>query len=505
MKKSNNNFFNFIEKNLSSVPLMLLVISFFSVWSIFLEGNLINRDGLLYLKQAFLFSENNFTEAVSLYPHYVFGLLISIVHKITNLDFIVVARCLNLILFITASFYYLKTIETLSKNNNDLMFGGLILLSCISIMDDYVPMILRDHGFWAGCMAGTYYLLRFVDRQNFSNTFLWQLSFFVAFLFRPEALVFSLLVPFLILFLQPKEITNFNALINFFKNNLFTFGYIVYKLIKDQLEISFLDNAEVVNRTGEFKIRFIEGLYNLISGIPLSSNDYFLSNLLSNYPFVISIGTLCSILFYKWLSGIGVIKFMLLSGYFKIKQNFFSQSKIILYFFILVSFLLVASNLVSVFVLSNRYWVAHHFWMMILLTPVLSTIYNRSGKYLPYRKFLIYLILFVCASAALLDSKKNSIEMEAGYFIKNMNLNGKSIQLIDSDRTAFYGGLSLEEILDFSKQSNNNAADIIIYQGGRKKIAEFYKKDLTYRNYKLYKKFVNSKEGVFIFKRVTND
>lgn len=137
---------------------MWLVIMLAALWSIYIQDGYINRDGLLYLKQAYLIAEGSWKEVLDLYPWPIFSILVAVFHKLTNLHLQVVAHGVDLILFGIATMFYLKTLQLIyNKEKKIIFYGGIILLSFIPIMDDYVGMVLRDHGLWAGCMMGTYF------------------------------------------------------------------------------------------------------------------------------------------------------------------------------------------------------------------------------------------------------------------------------------------------------------------------------------------------------------
>ena len=173
---------------------MWLVIMLVASWSIYIQDGYINRDGLLYLKQAHLFGLSEWKQGLYIYPWPIFGILISIIHKITHIHSQWVAHGIDLILFGIAAIFYLKIIRLIYKSDN-IFYGGLALLSFIPIMDDYLGMILRDHGLWAGCMMGTYFYFKNLKEYFLKNSITWQFGFLFAGLFRPEGLVFVILLP----------------------------------------------------------------------------------------------------------------------------------------------------------------------------------------------------------------------------------------------------------------------------------------------------------------------
>ena len=162
-------YFDSIKERLSALLSMWLLIMLIAMWSVVIQDGHINRDGLLYLKQAYLIAEGDWKDGLALYPWPFFSILIAIFHKVSGLHLQVVAHLIDLALFGIAVWFYLKTLKLIYKQKNIIFYGGIILLSFIPIMDDYVGMVLRDHGLWAGCMMGTYFYFVYLKDKAFKN------------------------------------------------------------------------------------------------------------------------------------------------------------------------------------------------------------------------------------------------------------------------------------------------------------------------------------------------
>ena len=125
-----------IKERLSSLLPMWLLIMLVAIWSVVIQDGHINRDGLLYLKQAYLMAEGSWKDGLALYPWPFFSILIAIFHKISGLHLQVVAHTVDLALFGIATWFYLKTLQLIYKIEKQIIFyGGIILLSFIPIMD----------------------------------------------------------------------------------------------------------------------------------------------------------------------------------------------------------------------------------------------------------------------------------------------------------------------------------------------------------------------------------
>jgi len=433
-------YFDLVKEKLSSLWPMWLVIMFAAFWSIYIQDGHINRDGLLYLKQAYLIAEGSWKEGLALYPWPFFSILIAVFHKLTNLHLQVVAHGVDLALFGIAALFYLKTLQLIYiKEKHILFYGGIILLSFIPIMDDYVGMVLRDHGLWAGCMMGTYFYFVYLKDKTFKNNLLWQLSFVFAGLFRPEAFIFLLLIPFFNTYCCHKEIkiwsNKVSVAITFLKENAVLIFYALFSILNK----FFISTPEITSgssgRLDEFIPRVVLLFKQFFSSLPISSSDPYLSDLLTNYPIVIAFGMLFSILIYKWISSLGLIHggLLLLTvfRYRKIQKNNFLPY---LLFFLIVSFILVGVNLFNVFVLSNRYWGFHWWWILILIAPALYYVFEQAKIKFIFKILLAITLIFMIFIS--LHDRSEDVEMDvAKYLIMN---NIHNINFKNNERLRYY-------------------------------------------------------------------
>ena len=402
---------------------MWLLIMLVAMWSVVIQDGHINRDGLLYLKQAYLIGEGNWKEGLALYPWPFFSILIAVFHKLTNFHLQVVAHGVDLALFGVAAWFYLKTLKLIYKQKHIIFYGGITLLSFIPIMDDYVGMVLRDHGLWAGCMMGTYFYFVYLKEKTFKNNLLWQFAFTFAALFRPEAFAFLLLIPFFNIYCHHQKIkiwdNKVSVAINFLKENTVLIFYAFYNILNK----FFISSSEITSsssgRLDEFIPR-VESLFNqFFSSLPISSSDAYLVDLLLNYPIVITFGMLFSILIYKWISSLGLIHGGLLVltvfRYKNIQKNYYLPH---LLFFLIISFILVGINLFNVFVLSNRYWVFHWWWILILIAPGLCYLLEHTKRIFIF-KILLTLIFIFMVFVSLYDQSEDLEMNVAQYLIDN--------------------------------------------------------------------------------------
>jgi len=287
-------YFDLLKEKMSIILPAWMVIMLVSMGSIYIQEGYINRDGLLYLKQAYLISQGFWAEAISLYSWPFFSVLLAFFYKITNIDLQFLGHIVDLSLFGIATFFYLKILDLIYKDKYIIFYGSLILLSFIPIMDDYLGMILRDHGLWAGCMMGTYFYLKFSITRSFKYSLAWQFAFILSGLFRPEGLVFLIFLPFWDFFnnkIQRGKIFILNISIPFLLSLTAFFIFILFN--------NNLINILLESRLMEFLTRPILFLNHLIEPLPIESKNKYISDLLQSYGLLISYSLFISLIFFK--------------------------------------------------------------------------------------------------------------------------------------------------------------------------------------------------------------
>jgi hypothetical protein len=279
---------------------------------------------------------------------------------------------------------------------------------------------------------------------------------------------------------------------------LVVLGYVLYVLINKVM----MHSGEVVSdqgsRLGEFVPRLLSFFKQITSPLPITSDHPYLTDLLMNYPLTITFGLLLAILIVKWLKGIGLlIGGLLLYGVKRrLHKDLNDVIKVILYFFIGISFALVAMNLFNVYVLSNRYWGFHWFWLFIFITPFLADFFQtKHSLILTYVKPLVVIFIVVSIMSSLIDSQKGNIEEEAVEYLKNLG-SMDSVKLMGSERVGYYSGLTMKELIEALNPELQNT-QLVIYQGNQSEADTILGSD-----YQLEKSFLKNNQGIFIFKKL---
>ena len=143
----------------NSKKIHLLAMLILSIICIFFINDSVNRDGILYLKQAYLFSLNNYQQAFSQYNWPFYSYLINLIYKFNLFDLETSAKLLNLILLFLAFNYFLKILFLLNQNERVYTFGTVLFLTFLPLFDNLIEYIVRDFGFIAFSIMGIYYTL----------------------------------------------------------------------------------------------------------------------------------------------------------------------------------------------------------------------------------------------------------------------------------------------------------------------------------------------------------
>lgn len=420
-------------------PLGITFLFLLSLYLVFVQNDYINRDALMYVYQAFLFDTKGFKEGLSAYPWPLFSFLIYLFHNFLGFSYVNSAYLINIILFFIAIFFYLKILVLLTRNFKIIIYGLLIIFTSLPIMDDYLVMILRDHGMWAGLLMTLYFYLKWLKGSNASDLFLWQIGFYIAFLFRPESLIFGILLSIYTYFYF-KDHTNVikKVLESLYLTFFFTLLLILYIVVRTDT-INLLD----IGRIGEMLDRAKRAIFSYKYEYQINTSDWHLTKLYSEHRFALRNVFFTYMTLFAWLSGLGM--FHLFLFLYSIRFNLIEKSyKKILIFSILVLITLVFINFFATNSISKRYMITSWFFAYIFSAIALEDIWKklseRQIKHFLAVKIILLLTISVLFLNILFDNKTVNFPKEVGIFIKESNLLSKNIYISDA-RVAYYSGI----------------------------------------------------------------
>ncbi len=395
---------NMIKK--ISILHCLILLALASVWIIYNQHGSINDDGGLYIRQAYFFAKGDYRSAVELYSWPLFGLLISTVHQITNLPLLYAAHTVDVLCFLIAAYFFFKTLLLLSHDKNILLAGFIVIITSIPLMDNYLAMILRDHGMWAGFMSGIYFYFKWRKTPNLPNSLAWQLSFLVGALFRPEVLMFNLLLPFVNAVVPLREQSRMASFFQSLSVLIFLgLGLLIILAIKFNIsQVADLGFA----RLTEFYERPMGLIQTFLMPLPVESTNGFLRSVIRHHPMILKFSFLSAVVVYKWLAAIGL--FHLGLTYIALKRRLLSGQHLRLLIILFLMTLLVSiANFYLSFVDTNRYWLMSY-WLVYLVASLglaywLGLLSDIRGRLGPVLKLASIVVVAAYAFTVLFDSK----------------------------------------------------------------------------------------------------
>lgn len=161
-----------------------------------------NDDAYTYIRTAELFVEQGLGAAFENYTWPAYSIGIGIVGMVTNLDLFTSALLLNALFFALLTWSFVSLLQCVSSDKRIAVLGALTILLFPQI-NEYRHMIIRDPGFWAFGVFSIWQFVRLYHNPNTDKD--WQLTSLVvagsliASLFRGEALLYLLALPFALL------------------------------------------------------------------------------------------------------------------------------------------------------------------------------------------------------------------------------------------------------------------------------------------------------------------
>lgn len=414
---------------------------------IFLSGIEINRDGLLYLDQAKNIknpaSANNLQISWLFYPY-----LINLLHQITSFSYVFSAKIINL-LFLTFSFFYINKILLLTLKNQKIVWISLILLMTTSskLIDGYLPMVIRDHGFYFFIILALYNLFLIFDFDKYSKKIKLQLkaypfimiafSSIMATMFRFEAIVYFLFFLLMIL-VSPYNRIKFHFI--FIVPIIFLIIFYILNYI-DLINLNYYLN----------KIIFLKD--NIFGGIEFQSDNMHAQLLLDSNLFIFKFISLFLISINKLFNSIGLFYIIFFVIFVKTcKVNFLkAKNNHLLIYIIFLNLIIVYLNLLQTNIISGRYFVLSILIFHCLFATLIFHLINQNNLKIlfSYKKqpliFIkrIFLLLIICfliySFFDNLYDRKISTDLNLAYSLK-ANFPDQNI-FTDNPRINFYLGI----------------------------------------------------------------
>jgi hypothetical protein len=167
-----------------------------------LRDPLINDDGVLYLVLAQTLERDGLEAALALFGWPWYSVLIAALHGLTGLSLVVSAHLLDTALLALLALGFCRLVAILFADPRAFAWAALVLL-LLPQLNEYRSYVIRDSGFWALLLSALVPLARFDHSRRWADAAAWTVLVALAALFRPEALVFAVLLPALWLAFEP--------------------------------------------------------------------------------------------------------------------------------------------------------------------------------------------------------------------------------------------------------------------------------------------------------------
>lgn len=280
---------------------------------------------------------------------------------------------------------------------------------------------------------------------------IWQLGFIFGTIFRPECLIFNILLPFTHqLFIAKSE--RLKIFIQSISVPLVCFLFILILWIF----FGFSSNINYFVRLNEIFVRSINFVTNILQPLEINTNNYYLRVLISDYSTSFKYFFLTYVAVYKWVAGLGF--FHLFLFFYALKKQLISKFyfKLMCIFFIISSAITIV-NLYTTYVIATRYWVMN-FWIVYICSAIgFSHLWkalkeNKEDKKIVIKRFLIITFLIYFFNV-IIDAPGKHFEKQAGQWVKDNKIQLNNV-FFSSKRAAYYAGYLAFDSPDFYTATN---------------------------------------------------
>ena len=183
-----------LRASLRDVRTSAAIISLFlSAWSVYLD-DVVNSDGVLYLRTAELLAHSEWQAAFALYKWPFYAFLIAVISQITGLGFEYSAHVLNAAFTALAVVIFISLVRELGADKRTVIAAVIVVLLYPGL-NEYRAFVIRDAGYIAFYLLAILLFLKDMKTPGLRLRLGWVASIFVATLFRIEGFVFFVALP----------------------------------------------------------------------------------------------------------------------------------------------------------------------------------------------------------------------------------------------------------------------------------------------------------------------
>lgn len=183
-----------------------VVLSFaLSAWITHTQ-QLINNDGIIYLRAAELLSHGDWAGAMAAYPWPFYSGLMALISAGSGLELESSAQLLNSLLCALTVFAFIGVVAELGGGRSVRIMAAFVILLYPGFNESRAE-IFRDNGYWAFYLLSLWFFIKYVHQPRLGFALAWTGFMLMAILFRVEGAVFLILLPTVILLQRNKAIT----------------------------------------------------------------------------------------------------------------------------------------------------------------------------------------------------------------------------------------------------------------------------------------------------------
>ena len=374
----------------------------------YIQHGWINPDSVLYLEAAKLFTQGAWQAGFDVFPWPFYALCIAFISKISLFNVHLSAQILNVLFFSIATYSFIQIIQLAGGKQRQMIAGALIWLSAQYMIGGVLEMLMRDEGFWAFYLSSLVFFIRYYQQHQFKDALLWQVSIIVATLFRIEAILYLVFLPFILLFQ-----TGFNAKQKW--KNLLLANAINISLALVIICVFAFNNALSTKLLGRLNEVFTTNLWqqftqhlneksSIMSNQVLGEylNEFAVPGLLMTFLYVICV---------RIISSTGLIIVGLSAFAIKGREHLFNQQAFqVLSVTAMIALLNMALIITKVFVLSGRYVLALSFILMVFAAFYFAELLFNDNQNKKAKWLVLALIVFMLGGTV-----KNILPKQQGY------------------------------------------------------------------------------------------
>ena len=424
------------------------VAAVLTAWLLYNQHGWVNDDSVLYFEVARLIAIGEWKASLALYDWPFYPWLIAGLHQITGLSFQHSAQILSIFFFSLTTYSYLKIIALAGGNKTTLLIASLLLFSTRYIVGDVLTMLLRDQGFWACFLTALLLLIQFHRHHTVKLALGWQISAIFAMLFRVEAAIFLIFLPFSLFLLPNASLKSRTfAFLKLHALNLFLLLMLVILLLFSDLSSNHLGRFnEILTSFSDFN-HAISQTFTTKAELVASA---VLGGYLSEYAWLSVIITYLLIVAIKSISVAGWLPALLVFSHrSSLKSTMTTECWRVLLASAMLAYISAIFIIFKQNLLSSRYVISFGFISLIFSALVLSAMFQQWQLSRSKWKLTVLVLVGAFLSFNLIANilpKKDgyNYEQEAVTFLKQHNIAVKDVFFV-SPRARYYAGVQYND------------------------------------------------------------